>query len=82
MAARMYKRGNIIYWLKGKWSELEDDICTRCHHAPTKEGHDYCLRDLGNNIAAACCGHGDDSQAYILLKDGRRFVLDTLNLGY
>lgn len=58
MAARMYKRGNIIYWLKGKWSELEDDICTHCHHAPTKEGHDYCLRDLGIILQQLAVGMG------------------------
>lgn len=40
-------------------------------------GRDACLSDLYDNreIAYACCGHGDDKQAYILTTDGYRFVL-------
>lgn len=42
---------------------------------------DFCLQGLTvcDFIDYACCGHGDDSLAYISLKDGRRFVLDKLN---
>lgn len=42
---------------------------------------DFCLQGLSDCdfIDNACCGHGDDSQAYISLKDGRRFVLDKMN---
>ena len=43
----------------------------------TKEGHDYCLKGLSdcNIIEGACCGHGVKT-GYILLSDGRRFVLE------
>ena len=39
---------------------------------------DFCLQGLTtcDSIQAACCGHGCDEEAYIYLKDGRRFVLD------
>ena len=39
---------------------------------------DFCLQGLStcDFIDNACCGHGDDSIAYISLKDGRRFILD------
>lgn len=37
-----------------------------------------CLKELSGceGISDACCGHGNDEDAYILLKDGRRFILD------
>ena len=40
---------------------------------------DFCLQALTSCdfIDNACCGHGVDKNAYISLKDGRRFVLDT-----
>lgn len=39
---------------------------------------DFCLQGLSNCdfISNACCGHSNPSQAYISLKDGRRFILD------
>ncbi len=41
-------------------------ICVECKKGPTPEGHDGCLGTLpGNNIMNACCGHGNDDQAYI-----------------
>lgn len=41
-------------------------VCGKCGLEPTKEGHDGCLGTLkGDDIMNACCGHGDDSQAYI-----------------
>lgn len=42
---------------------------------------DFCLQGLTvcDFIDYACCGHGHDENAYISLKDGRRFVLDKMN---
>lgn len=40
---------------------------------------DFCLQSLTvcDFINNACCGHGNDENAYISLKDGRIFILDT-----
>lgn len=60
-------------------------ICQRCNKPQLDLNNvkncDFCLQGLTNCdfIDNACCGHGDDSAAYISLKDGRRFVLDTFN---
>ena len=41
-------------------------VCEKCNLMPTQEGHDGCLGTLNDSIVMnACCGHGDDSQAYI-----------------
>lgn len=40
-------------------------ICATCHKGPTPEGHDGCLGTLPGPIMNACCGHGNDRQAYI-----------------
>ena len=80
-----HNRGHPIYYNKEakEWRYVDDDSsadverpCRRCGEWPNKHGHDYCLADLGDKVVAACCGHCHDSEAYILLKDGRRFVLD------
>lgn len=43
--------------------------CAKCLKLPSPEGHDGCLgtlvSDLNGGIMNACCGHGNDSQAYI-----------------
>lgn len=45
--------------------------CAKCGLNPTKEGHDGCLGELDVNVVMnACCGHGDDSMAYIQHWDG------------
>ena len=40
-------------------------ICAKCDRPPTPEGHDGCLGTLPGDIMNACCGHGNDKQAYI-----------------
>lgn len=45
-------------------------ICAKCKKGPTEEGHDGCLGTLAGPIMNACCGHGNDSQAYIQYWDG------------
>lgn len=45
--------------------------CSKCGLLPTVEGHDGCLGTLPDaQIMNACCGHGDDSYAYIQYWDG------------
>ena len=58
--------GNIIWSEENKrWENLDG---TRLQGLTTCDFIDY-----------ACCGHGNDEDAYISLKDGRRFVLDKMN---
>lgn len=48
-------------------------MCAKCGLMPSKEGHDGCLGTLkGDDIMNACCGHGNDSQAYIQYWDKPR----------
>lgn len=39
--------------------------CDKCKLGPTREGHDGCLGTLPGPIMNACCGHGNNKQAYI-----------------
>lgn len=47
-------------------------ICIKCKKGPTLEGHDGCLGTLPGLIMNACCGHGNDNQAYIQYWNGLR----------
>ncbi|GAA0581126.1 hypothetical protein GCM10008997_32520 [Halomonas salifodinae] len=50
-------------------------VCANCGLGPTPEGHDGCLGTLpGDAVMNACCGHGDDRQAYIQYWDGGRIA--------
>lgn len=53
----------------------EDRPCARCGRWPTPEGHDACLGELPD-ILAACCGHGfnDVQLAYLHEEGGRTLV--------
>lgn len=47
-------------------------VCAKCGLLPTKEGHDGCLGELVDpDIMNVCCGHGDNSQAYVQLWSDR-----------
>jgi len=48
--------------------------CVKCGKGPTKEGHDGCIGTLPGSIMNACCGHGNDNQAYIQYWGGRRIA--------
>lgn len=87
------KNGDNIFWNDNeKQWEYEDgtiwindkEICKRCNKPRLDINGvvdcDFCLQGLTvcDFIDYACCGHGDDEQAYISLKDGRRFVLDKM----
>lgn len=51
-------------------------ICSKCKKGPTEEGHDGCLGTLTGPVMNACCGHGNDSQAYIQYWGGKRIAGD------
>tara|TARA_B100000378_G_scaffold236018_1_gene202700 strand:- start:12845 stop:13135 length:291 start_codon:yes stop_codon:yes gene_type:complete len=45
--------------------------CGHCGMKDTPEGHDGCLGTLDENIVMnACCGHGNDSEAYVQFWNG------------
>ena len=51
--------------------------CGRCEQDRTSEGHDACLGTLPD-VVNACCGHGDDKTAYVILLNGDRLALAEL----
>lgn len=64
-------------WADTKEPVLENERpCTRCGRMPvpihSRWGADACLGKLPG-VKAACCGHGDDSRAYVLFDDGTGF---------
>lgn len=46
-----------------------DRPCGHCKKPNTPEGHDGCLGTLPG-VQNACCGHGNDAQAYVQFPDG------------
>ena len=57
-------------------SSVTDDIdrpCGSCGLANTPEGYDGCLGFLPG-VENACCGHGDEGDAYIVLVGGERLA--------
>lgn len=42
--------------------------CGHCNLMNTHEGHDGCLGTIPNALNA-CCGHGNDAEAYIQFED-------------
>ena len=61
------------------WRYSDDDsfvkdaerLCGVCRESRTPEGHDPCLGTLPG-VRNACCGHGDDDDAYVVFQDGTR----------
>lgn len=73
---------------KRRWETLDGkpyingkEICSKCGKPRLDINGvtdcDFCLQGLTtcDFIDYACCGHGNDKNAYISLKDGRLFVL-------
>lgn len=63
---------------------IKDITCGHCGKESTKEGHDYCLKNLPYAMNA-CCGHGDIEETYIQYWNGHvikgekaRIIIDTL----
>lgn len=47
--------------------------CAKCGKEPTEEGHDGCIGTLPEKeVMNACCGHGQDGQAYVQFWDAPR----------
>ena len=92
MTVTDYNRGHEIYYddEKKTWVYKEtgervlDHYCIECVKCdkPPVDDVDFCLYGLHDCdfIQGACCGHNNPENAYILLKDGRRFVLDKMNI--
>lgn len=71
-------RGHLIEITKDRWVYSDthtpvscnpDRPCGHCGLANTPEGHDGCLGTLPN-VMNACCGHGNERQAYIMYDNG------------
>ena len=90
----MTVRSNNLFWNEEtkRWEDIEGNVgyqhkrlCEKCGKPRLDingvEDCDFCLQGLTicDFIDNACCGHGNDEDAYISLKDGRRFVLDKMN---
>ena len=81
MTARSHNRGNAIWFdeLAQLWKYSDDDSlvrdgwqgrpCGKCGEITTKQGHDPCIADLPE-VRNACCGHGNDCEAYIQFENG------------
>ena len=85
-----YNVSDKIFWNdeKRRWEDKDGNIgynhkrvCPKCNKPRLDinnvEDCDFCLQGLTtcDFIDNACCGHGNDEDAYISLKDGRIFVL-------
>ena len=74
-------RGHNIQYLKGEWvyvdtkqpvSENKDRACGHCGKENTPEGYDGCMGEL-KGVQNACCGHGQEEQAYVQFSNGETF---------
>lgn len=67
-------RGRKIIFINDQWvyedgTPMEDNCkCIRCSKEPNKDGHDSCISNL-KGVKNACCGHGDNTYAYVQLLD-------------
>ena len=72
-------RGYDIEYINNEWvysdtkkstiSTFESRPCGHCGKYNTLEGHDACLGKL-KGVMNACCGHGEESEAYVQFWDG------------
>ena len=72
-------RGHKIEYVNGEWiysdtkgptvDTWQDRPCGICGKFPTEEGHDACLGTLPG-VMNACCGHGDNRDAYVQFLGG------------
>ena len=76
MSERQYPdslRGHPIEYVGGEWRYVDDgtptvgsdrSCCGKCGQHRTPEGHDACVGTIPGAMNA-CCGHGQDNEAYI-----------------
>jgi len=72
-------RGHVIEFIDNEWvyrdtkkstaETYKERECGHCGLHYTEEGHDGCLGTL-KGIMNACCGHGQDEDAYVQFMDG------------
>ena len=70
-------RGHNIVFIDDEWVYEDtrtptvdnERHCGHCKKPKTEEGYDSCLGTLPN-VMNACCGHGQDDEAYIQYPDG------------
>ncbi len=82
---RSYLRGHLIIYTNGEWVYFDTRKptvgnprpCGKCGQESTPEGNDACLGSIPG-VVNACCGHGDNSSAYIDYQDGKRFVIEKI----
>lgn len=75
-------RGHIIICTDGKNWTMENGSpvdysieCKHCKENVNEQGHDKCISNL-NGVRNACCGHGNNSEAYVQLNDGTTYYGD------
>jgi len=54
-------------------AENPDRACGHCQKPNTAAGHDGCLDTLPG-VENACCGHGQERDAYVVFDDGTRLA--------
>ena len=78
MATTAYHRGHKILYMGNVWTYADtlapvaqnpNRPCGHCGKENTPEGHDGCLGILPGAMNA-CCGHGDDTAAYVQFPRG------------
>lgn len=70
-------KGHSIIFVNNEWlyedtmtaTAGNERLCGHCGKQNTKAGHDGCLGTLAR-VMNACCGHGEDREAYIQYLDG------------
>ena len=85
MAARSHYRGHPTYFDEAtqlwKYEDGSGTLldhgstkgCGRCGKSRTANDHDPCIANLPN-VMNACCGHGNDGEAYVQFWDGSRIA--------
>ncbi len=63
-------RGDHVVFHRARVGVVSKRRCTACFITERPDGHDPCLGELPG-VMNACCGHGDDSGAYVQLIGGR-----------
>lgn len=87
MASKSFLRGHPIIYINEEWVYTDTKeptagnprSCGKCGEEDTPEGHDACLGIIPG-VKNACCGHGENGEAYIDYWDGKRFVLEATDV--
>lgn len=81
----IYHNTSLLLWCYAEDDcPVEDDprrSCKHCGVEATIEGHDACLGTL-SGVKFACCGHGNNREAYISFVDRRQTIRQDEALEY